>query len=164
MATSGLYNEDGSYRVTAVASLSASATFTPAVASHVAGDVVGGAQTFALNAPSGSRIKINTVSLEIDGGTIETTAWTLHLYNVTPPSAIADDAAFDLPSGDRTAYLGSIAIAQVVDLGSTLWIESSNIGKQVKLAGTSLFGYLVNGTTLTPAAVAHIVTINAEIV
>ena len=166
MATSGLYNEDGSYRVTAVASVSARATFTPAAASHVGGDVNGGAQTFALAAPPGSKIKINTVSLEIDGATIETTAWTLHLYNVTPPSALADDAAFDLPSGDRTAYLGSIAIAQVVDLGSTLYVEASNIGKQLTLAstGTGLFGYLVNGTTLTPQAVAHIVTINAEIV
>lgn len=143
---------------------SASATFTPAAASHVAGDVHGGAQVFSLSAPSGSRIKINSVSLEIDTGTIETTAWTLHLYSVTPPSALADDAAWDLPSGDRASYLGSVSIAQVVDLGSTLWIESHNIGKQIKLAGTGVYGYLVNGTTLTPANVAHIVTLHCTAV
>jgi hypothetical protein len=141
-------------------SCTASATFTPAAASHVGGDCHGAAGTFALGAPSGCVFRITDVSLRIDGGTIETTAWTLHLYNVTPPSAIADDAVFDLPSGDRSAYLGSIAIAQVVDLGATLYIKSSSANlSTVKLSGTSLFGYLVNGTTLTPQAVAHVVTI-----
>lgn len=142
--------------------VSASATFTPAAASHVAGDVHGGAKEFALGAVSGSRLKINSVSLEIDGATVETTAWVLYLYSVTPPSAYADDAAWDLASGDRASFLGKVDIAQVVDLGSTLWIETHNIGKQVKLAGTSVFGYLVNATTLTPAAVAHIVTLHCS--
>lgn len=157
-------DSSGNLKVVATQGASASATFTPAAAEHTAGDVHGGAQEFELNVPEGCHFKINTVSLEIDGGTVETTAWTLHLYSVTPPSAIADDAAFDLPSGDRASYLGSVAIAQVVDLGSTLWIEASNVGKQIKLAGTSIFGYLVNGTTLTPQAAAHIVTIQGEIV
>ena len=44
-------------------------------------------------------------------------------------------------------------------MGDTLFIETTNIQKQIKLAGTSVFGYLVNGTTLTPQAVAHIVTL-----
>src|SRR6478609_7091554 len=87
-------------------SYSASATFTPAAASHVAGDVNGGAQSFALGAISGSRIMITSAALEIDGGTAEATAWRLYLYNVTPPSASIDDAAWDLPSGDRASFLG----------------------------------------------------------
>jgi hypothetical protein len=140
---------------------SASATFTPAAASHVANDVVGGAQTFAFSAISASAIAIQSLTLEIDGATIETTAWRLYLYNVTPPSATADDGAWDLPSGDRASFLGYIDIPQVIDLGSTLWIEVHNIGKQIKLSGTSVFAYLVNTTTLTPAAVAHIVTLHA---
>lgn len=135
------------------------ATFTPAAASHTGGDVVGGAQEFAIGAPAGSILRIVSASLLIAGGTVETTAWTLHLYSVTPPSAIADDAAFDVPSGDRTSYLGSVALAQVVDLGATLYIDTNNIQKQIKLTGTSVFGYLVNGTTLTPQAVAHTVTL-----
>jgi hypothetical protein len=153
MATTGANYEIGAF--------SASATFTPAASSHTAGDCNGAAGTFTLSPvpPSGAIIKITDIEMEIDGATIETTAWTLHLYNVTPPSAIADDAAFDLPSGDRTAYLGSIAISQIVDLGATLWIEAHSINKTCVLAGTKLFGYLVNGTTLTPQAVAHIVKI-----
>lgn len=35
----------------------------------------------------------------------------------------------------------------------------AGIGGIAETAGTSLFGYLVNGTTLTPQAVAHTVTI-----
>lgn len=141
---------------------SASATFTPAAASHVAGDCNGAAAEFALGAPSGSVFEIDSVSMLIAGGTIETTAWALHLYSVTPPSALADDAAFDIPSGDRASYLGFVTIAQVVDYGASLWIEAHNIGKKVKLAGTSVFGYLVNGTTLTPQAVAHTVTLTGR--
>jgi hypothetical protein len=146
-----------------------SATFTPAATSHTNGDVCGTAQQFVLldayGAPPvpGSLLKIVTASLTINGATVETTAWTLHLYGVTPPSALADDAVFDLPSGDRASYLGSIAIAQVADLGATLYIEG-NPGKLMKLSGTSVFGYLVNGTTLTPQNVAHVVTLLCEAV
>jgi len=151
------------------AGFTGSATFTPAASSHVGGDVVGGAQEFVLRdrngAPPepGSVVKIMQASLLIAGSTIETTAWALHLHSVTPPSALADDAVFDLPSGDRASYLGSIAIAQVVDLGASLFIDGA-LAKYLKLSGTSVFGYLVNGTTLTPAAVAHTVTLLCEAV
>lgn len=140
---------------------SASATFTPAASSHTAGDSNGTAGTFALSAISGSRVMITSASLEIDGGTAEATAWRLYLYNVTPPSALADDAAWDLPSGDRASFLGYVDLGTAVDLGSTQWVETNIINKQIKLAGTGVFGYLVNLTTLTPANVAHIVTLHA---
>jgi hypothetical protein len=139
----------------------ASATFTPAASSHTAGDVVGGAQEFALGAPSGAFVRIVSANLRINNATIETTAWRLHLFSVTPPSAVADDGAFTLASGDLASYLGYVDFAQVVDMGDTLFIETTNIQKQIKLAGTSVFGYLVNGTTLTPGAVAHIVNLQA---
>ncbi len=140
---------------------SASATFTPAASSHTAGDSVGVAAEFALAAPAGGGIIITGATLEIDTATVETTAWRVHLFSVTPPSALADDAAFALASGDRASYLGYIDLDQVLDLGDTLYIDMKNINKQVRLAGTSVFGYLVNGTTLTPAAVAHTVTLHA---
>lgn len=138
---------------------SASATFTPAANSHTAGDANGAAGTFALAAPSGCVFMITDASLEIDGGTAEATAWRLYLYNVTPPSAYADDAAWDLGSGDRASYLGYVDLGTALDLGSTQWVETHGINKSIKLSGTGVFGYLVNLTTLTPANVAHIVTI-----
>lgn len=145
----------------ATTGFSASATFTPAASSHVANDCNGAAGTFASMGLSGARIMITGASLEIDGATAESTAWRLYLYNVTPPSATADDGAWDLPSGDRASFLGYVDLGTAIDLGSTQWVEVSGINKQLKLAGTGLFGYLVNLTTLTPAAVAHIVTLHA---
>jgi hypothetical protein len=140
---------------------SVSATFTPAAASHVANDCNGAAQSFAAMGLSGRPIMITGASLEIDGATAEATAWRLYLYNVTPPSAVADDGAWDLPSGDRASFLGYVDLGTAVDLISTQWVETSGINKQVKLSGTALFAYLVNLTTLTPANVAHIVTLHA---
>lgn len=148
------------------AAFSASATFTPAASSHVAGDSVGGAVEFVLRDRNGgipavgSNLSIVSATLQINGGTIETTAWRLHLYSVTPPSAYADDAAWDISNAtDLTSYLGYVDLSQVLDFGTTLFIDMPNLNKRIKLAGTSVFGYLVNGTTLTTQAVAHIVTL-----
>jgi hypothetical protein len=138
------------------------ATFTPAATSHTNGDVVGGAQEFSQIGPPGGRVKIIGASLLINNATIETTAWTLHLFDVTPPSAVADDGAFTFAAGDQASYLGAISLAQVVDFGSTLFIATDNIFKPVRLNTASVWGYLVNGTTLTPGAVAHVVTLHAE--
>lgn len=153
----------------------ASATFTPAANSHVAPAVTGGAKEFVLlnrdgaPPPAGQVVRITSATLQINGGTIETTAWKLHLYNITPPSAIAAEATFDVGAGgtavaDRAAYLGYVDLSQVVDLGTTLFIDMPNLNKQIKLSGTSVFGYLVNGTTLTPQAAAHILTLHCEAV
>jgi hypothetical protein len=144
------------------AGYSASASFTPAAASHTANDVVGAAAQFSLAAPAGSLLRIVNATMRVDGSTNETSTWRLHLYNVTPPSALADDAAFDLPSGDRASYLGYFDFAQLVDLGATLFIEATP-AKVIKLSGTSVFGYLVNLTTLTPAAVARVITLHTVI-
>ena len=135
----------------------ASATFTPAASSHTAGDCNGAAAQFSFGAPSACLFMITDAELEIDGGTAEATAWRLYLYNATPPSATADDGVWDLVSGDRSAFLGYIDLGTAVDLGSTQWVENHGVNKTVKLSGTSVFGYLVNLTTLTPAAVGHIV-------
>lgn len=140
---------------------SSSATFTPAAASHLAGDCNGAAAEFTSMGPSAGRILITAASIRIDGGSAEATAWRLHLYNVTPPSALADDAVWDIASGDRASYLGYIDIGTAVDVGATQYVENVDIRKQVKLAGTSLFGYLVNLTTLTPAAVGHVVALQS---
>jgi|SRR6185369_6770900 len=148
---------------------SASATFTPAAAGHTTPAVVGVATEFVLKdrngspPSSGSHLRITSATLQINGGTIETTAWRLHLYSVTPPSAYADAATHDISNAtDLTSYLGYVDLSQVLDLGTTLYIDMPNLNKQIKLTGTSVFGYLVNGTTLTPQAVAHIVTLQCQ--
>jgi hypothetical protein len=121
---------------------------------YTAVDDLGGALDLGVLGPSGLTIQINSLQLEADITAIPAgqTSWVLYLFNVTPPSALADNAAWDLPSGDRASFLGSIAIPTMVDLGSTCYVEVNNIGKQVKLSGTHLFGYLVTVGGFTPAA------------
>lgn len=145
---------------------SGSATFTSTAAEYTAGDSLGVAAEITLldrnGAPpaAGSHLKITSASLRINHATIETTAWRLHLFSVTPPSALADNAAFAFAAADRASYLGYVDLSQVLDLTDTLFIDMPNLNKQINLAGTSVFAYLVNGTTLTPAAAAHIVTLH----
>lgn len=154
-----LGSDDPLLAIVTTAGKSASATFTPAASGHTAPACNGAAGTFALAAPSGCTFKIMSATLEIDGATAEVTAWRLYLYNVTPPSATADASGWDLVSGDRASFLGYIDLGTAIDLGSTQWVENQAVEKVIKLSGTSVFGYLVNLTTLTPAAVAHIVTL-----
>lgn len=138
------------------------ATFTPAASSHTGGDCVGAAATWAAMGASGRPIMITSATLYIDNTAALATAWRLHLYNVTPSSAIADDSPWDFADADVAQYLGYIDLpSTATDIGTNQWAQADGINKQVKLAGTALFGYLVNLTTVTTTATAHIVTLNA---
>ena len=75
----------------------------------------------------------------------------LHLYNAAP-TAIADNAAYNLPSGDRAKYLGYVTLSTPVDLGDTLYSEDDNLNFTAKLAGTSLYGILATTAGYTPSA------------
>ncbi len=143
------------------ASATASVTFTPAASSHTAGDCVGAAGNFATLGISGSRIMITSATLYIDNTAALATAWRVHLYNVTPSSAIADDAAWDFADADVAQYLGSFDLpSTATDIGTNQWAQADGINKQVKMSGTGLFGYLQNLSTVTTTATAHIVTLN----
>ncbi|MDO8596641.1 MAG: hypothetical protein Q7R45_08455, partial [Sulfuricaulis sp.] len=143
-------------------SAAVSLTRTADAIAYTAKDVIGAAPastaalTFASMGPSAGRIIITGASLEINVSAVISgmTSFVLHLYNVTPPSALGDNVAFDLPTGDRASYLGSINLGVPVDLGSTLYVEASGINKPIKLAGTSLFGYLVTVGAYTPSSAA----------
>ena len=136
-----------------------SITRTADTNAYTANDVISAAtgstaaQTFALMGPSAGNIRIINAELEIDAAAVISgeTNYRLHLYSVTPPSALGDNAAWDLPSGDRASYLGFVELGTPVDLGSTLYVQSEP-SKDVKLAGTSLFAYLVTIGAYTPAS------------
>lgn len=146
----------------------ASATFTPAAAAYSANDVIATAQEFTNIGPiSGGPIMITTVSLEVAETALQASeaAYRLHLYSVTPPSAPADNAAWDLPSGDRVSYRGFIEMGTPVDLGSTLYVETTGVNKQLNLPasvnGGSLFGLLVTIAGFTATATARKVKLHA---
>lgn len=127
---------------------------------YTANDVVGSAtgSTAALQfdglGGENESVMITTVSLEVDDtGVISgETSYRLYLYGSAPPSALGDNVAWDLPSGDRASFLGYIDLGTPVDLGSTLYVETLQVNKQVKLAGTTLYGYLVTNGGYTPTS------------
>lgn len=137
-------------------------------AAYVAGDVIGNAggaaRQFAGIGPAGGSVVITGLQLEIDRLDVPAgmTSYRLYLYNVTPPSALADNAPWDLPAGDRAAFLGYIDIDAPADLGSTVYAEMNNIGKQLKLASTDLFAYLVSNGGFAPgSATAYKITLHS---
>lgn len=123
------------------------------VTAYSSGDIVGGVLTISSAGPTAGTMLISGVRLELDIAAVPTgmTYFTLYLYSATPPSALADNAAFDLPSGDRSVYLGSVIIGTPSDLGSTLYVEANQVGKIVSLTTSTLYGYLVTATGYTPA-------------
>lgn len=121
-----------------------------------AGDVVGGVIEFPTIGPQAQHVMLTSFDLRYDVSAIPSgmTTFRLHLYSATPPSALADNAPWDLPSGDRASYIGYIDIGALTDFGSTLFAQVDGLAKQVKLAtgATSLWGYLVTAGAYTPAA------------
>ena len=127
---------------------------------YAAGDVVGAtaaAITFADIGATFGHIVITDADLRIDVAALPSgmTTFRLHLYDATPPSALADNAAFDLPAGDRVNYLGYIDFDQIVDVGSTLYVQMTGVNKKLKMGSEpNLYGYLVSTSGFTPSSAA----------
>lgn len=129
---------------------------------YTAGDVVGAATgssaalEFDTIGPGlGGDVFITTARFEIDVNAVPSgmTSFRLYLYSATPPSALGDNAVWDLPSGDRATFRGYIDLGSPVDLGSTLYVETLQINKQIGVpAGGKLFGYLVTNGGYTPGS------------
>jgi len=121
---------------------------------YTANDVVGGAISFPALAWNGADFIITSATLAINIAAVPSgmTSFRAYLYNVTPPSALADNAAWDLPAGDRAAYIGYVDFGTPVDLGSTLYVQSDGVNAQIKAASNTVFAYLVTIGAFTPAA------------
>ena len=138
---------------------------------YTANDVVGEATTisaaleFKGMAPTGGgRIMITSHSLEIDATAVISgqTSYRLYLYSSPPPSRLADNAAFDLAAADRPLFLGYVDLGSPVDIGSTLYVQTDGVNRQIKTTGSSVWGYLVTIGAHTPAsATVHVVTLHS---
>ncbi len=161
-------------KISAGRSASVAITRTNDTAVYAANDVIGAAtgstaaQTFSKLAPQGGgAVLIRSTTLEVDAAAIISgeTSYLLHLYSDVPPSALGDNVAWDLASGDRGTYLGSLALGTPADIGSSLYIAVDGINKEVFLPGENLYGYLVTVGTYTPTASrVYRIKINAEAV
>jgi hypothetical protein len=151
----GLVRDTGGFTV------SASKTRPDDTVAYTANDVMGSdtsaggaVWSFTGIASDGADVLIDSVELQVNATAIPSgmTSFNLYLYNVTPPSDLADNAAFDLASGDRASFVGKISLGAPVDEGSTLYVATEGVNKHLKLSGTGLFGYLVSVGGFTPTA------------
>ncbi len=137
-------------------------TRTADTATMLANDIIGAAtgSTAALTfsgiggPPSPREMFITAASLLIrDTGVISgETSYRLYLYNVTPPSALGDNAPWDLPSGDRASFIGYIDLGTPVDIGSSLFVQTTQINTQISTLGSDVFGYLVTNGPYQPTS------------
>ncbi len=125
---------------------------------YAAGDVIGDTNgsailTFASMARAAGEVEITSIEYEIDESARPSgmDMFDVRLYNASP-TAIADNAVFDIPSGDRGKYLGKVRIGVPVDEGSTLFIDNDGIGKQITMTGTSLYVILQTVGAYTPTS------------
>ena len=136
---------------------------------YAANDVVGAAFDLGVMGPSASRIVLQSTIFRprITAVPAGMANFRLALYNVTPPSALADNAPWTIPAGDQASFLGIISLgtpalpaASSVDL----YIDRYNIGMELLLAGTHLFAYLVTDAAFTPAANSEVYALDAKTV
>jgi hypothetical protein len=147
---------------------SASLTRPANVTAYTANDVYGGVFELQNIGASGGFIFIESLDIifNITAVPAGMSTFTLYLYGVTPPSAIADNLPFSISSGDRASILNPRGIALSASLaqggGGSVVAEARNLSQLYKLTGTSLFGYVVTSGAFTPAANSESFTIRVR--
>ena len=134
---------------------------------YTAGDVIGIADsgtpanagsaihTLTGIGPSGGYILLQSAALLVGLASVPAgmAGFRVHLFSSSPTAAL-DNAAFDLASGDRAAYMGFFDLPTPADFGSTLYAQADYIGRQIKLAAgsSSLFAEIETRGAYTPAS------------
>ena len=157
--SNGSLTVDGkAYRTTATITRPSNTT------AYTAGDVVGdtgGSAIISLTAagPTAGFVILQSISLVFSDSTVPSGmgAFRVHMYSASP-TAIADNAAFDLLSGDRATYMGYIDLPAPQDLGSTLYTQTDYPGRLIKLAAasTTLFVELETRGAYTPVSASTV--------
>lgn len=131
---------------------------------YTAGDVIGdtgGSAIISLTTagPSGGFIILQSASLVFSDSVVPAGmgAFRIHLYSVSP-TAIADNAAFDLVSGDRDTYMGYVDLSTPLDFGSTIYTQTDYPGRLIKLAAasTTLFAEIETRGAYTPVSASTV--------
>jgi hypothetical protein len=134
---------------------------------YAAGDVIGiadattpanaGSAIHALASigPASGHVLIQSVELLIGNSSVPSGmgSFRLHFYT-SSPTAVLDNAAFDLASGEVASYAGFVDLPSPQDLGSTIYSQADYTGRLIKLAdgSTSLFAELETKGAYTPAS------------
>ncbi|MDD4781941.1 MAG: hypothetical protein PHT02_15250 [Tissierellia bacterium] len=130
------------------------------VGAHSAGDVVSTAAgeilefSTGLAAGASGIILSSLVTLNQNAVFSGGAGYYLYLYSASP-TAIADNAAYNLPAADLSKYIGRIIISTLVDLGDTCAANdvSHNFDFTLASADTKLYGILscIGGETTIDA-------------
>jgi hypothetical protein len=155
----GSLTVDGkAYRTTATITRPSNTT------AYTAGDVVGdtgGSAVISLTAagPTAGFVLVQSVSLVFSDSVVPSGmgAFRVHLFS-TSPTAIADNAPFDLTSGERDTYMGYIDLPAPQDLGSTIYTQVDYPGRLIKLAAasTTLFVEIETRGAYTPVSASTV--------
>ncbi len=140
-------------------------SWTAIAAAIGAGDVLGGAKAIENFGEPGKIVRILSADLMVEAAAVISgeTSYALALYNVTPPSALADNDPWDIPSGDRAAFLGRFSIETPADIGASLYIQTPALNDDVKMgAFSSLWAYLITVGGFTAAATLRRVRLYVE--
>ena len=125
-------------------------------ANDAVGPTGGGAAAleFANMGPKGAEVIITSVWLRIDATALISGegSYRFALFNIAPPSGLADNAAFTLAAGDRDSFLGFVDIGTPVTQGQSLWVESNGLLKQVTLSSAGIWAYLLTAGVYAPAS------------
>ena len=131
---------------------------------YTAGDVVGdtgGSAIISLTSagPTAGFVIIQSISLVFSDSTVPSGmgAFRVHLYSASP-TAIADNAAFDLVSGEHATYMGYIDLPAPLDFGSTIYTQTDYPGRLIKLAAasTTLFAEIETRGAYTPVSASTV--------
>ncbi len=131
---------------------------------YTAGDVVGdtgGSAIISLASagPSAGFVLAQSISLVFSDSVVPAGmgAFRVHFYNASP-TAIADNAAFDLVSNDRALYMGYVDLPAPQDLGSSLYTQTDYSGRLLKLgtASTTLFAEIETRGAYTPVSASTV--------
>lgn len=154
----------GTFPVQITSGRTVTTTLTPTGGAYGANDVLSGVLTFASIANGASDIVIEGISLMINRSTViaSESSYRLYLYSSSPPSALADNAVWDLPSGDRTVFQGYVDITIPVDLGSTVYVEINNLNKRLRTSSSNIFGYLITVPAFTDTSDLHTITLRVR--
>ena len=127
---------------------------------YTAGDVVGSTtgsaiHTLSTAGPSGGYVLIQSVSMATHDTSVPSgmASFRIHFYN-TSPTAIADNAPFDLLTADHNKYLGYVDLSTPQDFGSSIYTQTDYSGRLVKLAtgSTNLFIEIETKGAYTPVS------------
>ena len=143
------------YRDSAITSttLTRANNSTPYTANDVVSTTVGSVLTFsnATKLPGSNVIVINAnIMINIDAVPSGMDGFNIHLYS-SEPTAIADNEPFNLISDDRDKYLGYVSLSSPNDFGDTVYIQTVNTNKIIKLYNSpTVYGILQTIDAYTP--------------